>query len=143
LIVTAVSSKFLLFGLTNCCCSLNAVSPVDKKNVIITEATIRDDLRLDDAASVDCLPNEEIFIELSRMSMFCGCVQVEGLADFLGKISGNNLENCCCAATVYEELATCSRKKAHVNVGESHRGTSYCRGFLDVMSSGKAADVVV
>nr|GEX61067.1 retrovirus-related Pol polyprotein from transposon TNT 1-94 [Tanacetum cinerariifolium] len=40
---------------------------VDKKKVIITEATIRDDLRLDDAKSIDCLPNEEIFTELSRM----------------------------------------------------------------------------
>nr|GEW94213.1 hypothetical protein [Tanacetum cinerariifolium] len=40
---------------------------VDKKKVIITEATIRDALRLDDAESIDCLPNEEIFTELSRM----------------------------------------------------------------------------
>nr|GEX35821.1 hypothetical protein [Tanacetum cinerariifolium] len=35
--------------------------------LIITEATIREALRLDDAESIDCLPNEEIFIELSRM----------------------------------------------------------------------------
>nr|GEV37314.1 hypothetical protein [Tanacetum cinerariifolium] len=40
---------------------------VDKKKVIITEATIRDALRLDDAEGIDCLPNEEIFTELSRM----------------------------------------------------------------------------
>nr|GEV00344.1 putative ribonuclease H-like domain-containing protein [Tanacetum cinerariifolium] len=40
---------------------------VDKKKVIITEATIRYALRLDDAESIDCLPNEEIFTELSRM----------------------------------------------------------------------------
>nr|GEU59546.1 hypothetical protein [Tanacetum cinerariifolium] len=40
---------------------------VDKKKVIITESTIRDALRLDDAESIDCLPNEEIFTELSRM----------------------------------------------------------------------------
>nr|GEZ04482.1 hypothetical protein [Tanacetum cinerariifolium] len=42
---------------------------VDKKKVIITEATIRDALRLDDAESIDCLPNEEIFTELSRMGL--------------------------------------------------------------------------
>nr|GEU34289.1 xylulose kinase-1 [Tanacetum cinerariifolium] len=36
---------------------------VDKKKVMITEATIRDALRLDDAKGVDCLPNEEIFAE--------------------------------------------------------------------------------
>nr|GEY36290.1 ribonuclease H-like domain-containing protein [Tanacetum cinerariifolium] len=40
---------------------------VDKKKVVITEATIRDVLRLDDAEGVDCLPNEEIFAELARM----------------------------------------------------------------------------
>nr|GEW89646.1 synaptobrevin, longin-like domain protein [Tanacetum cinerariifolium] len=40
---------------------------VDKKKVIITESTIRDALHLDDAEGVDCLPNEEIFVELARM----------------------------------------------------------------------------
>nr|GEY06891.1 hypothetical protein [Tanacetum cinerariifolium] len=40
---------------------------VDKKKVVITEATIRYALRLDDAEGVDCLPNEEIFAELARM----------------------------------------------------------------------------
>nr|GEU31191.1 ribonuclease H-like domain-containing protein [Tanacetum cinerariifolium] len=40
---------------------------VNKKRVIITEATIRDALRLDDAEGVECLPNEEIFTELARM----------------------------------------------------------------------------
>nr|GEY06235.1 hypothetical protein [Tanacetum cinerariifolium] len=40
---------------------------VDKKKVVITEATIRDALCLDDAERVDCLPSEEIFAELARM----------------------------------------------------------------------------
>nr|GEW99437.1 hypothetical protein [Tanacetum cinerariifolium] len=40
---------------------------VDKKKVMITEAIIREALRVDDAESIDCLPNEEIFAELSRM----------------------------------------------------------------------------
>nr|GEV66733.1 putative reverse transcriptase domain-containing protein [Tanacetum cinerariifolium] len=40
---------------------------VNKKKVVITEATIRDALRLDDAEGVDCLPNEEIFAELAHM----------------------------------------------------------------------------
>nr|GEV61173.1 hypothetical protein [Tanacetum cinerariifolium] len=39
---------------------------VDKKKVVITEATIRDALRLDDAEGVEFLPNEEIFAELAR-----------------------------------------------------------------------------
>nr|GEY70579.1 hypothetical protein [Tanacetum cinerariifolium] len=40
---------------------------VDKKKVIITEATIRDALRLNDAEGIDCLTNKEIFTELARM----------------------------------------------------------------------------
>nr|GEW50658.1 putative ribonuclease H-like domain-containing protein [Tanacetum cinerariifolium] len=40
---------------------------IDRKKVIITEATIRQNLRLDDADGIDCLPNEEIFVELARM----------------------------------------------------------------------------
>nr|GEY02211.1 xylulose kinase-1 [Tanacetum cinerariifolium] len=40
---------------------------VDKKKMVITEATIRDALCLDDAEGVDCLPNEEIYVELARM----------------------------------------------------------------------------
>nr|GEU88460.1 hypothetical protein [Tanacetum cinerariifolium] len=40
---------------------------VDKKKVVVTEATIRDILCLNDAEGVDCLPNEEIFAELARM----------------------------------------------------------------------------
>nr|GEW97330.1 hypothetical protein [Tanacetum cinerariifolium] len=62
--------KLLLFSLANWCCSLSAVrlQPlVDKKKVVVTEAAIREVLRLDDAEGVDCLPNEEIFIELVRM----------------------------------------------------------------------------
>nr|GEV64804.1 hypothetical protein [Tanacetum cinerariifolium] len=40
---------------------------VDNKKVIITEAIIRYALQLADAEGIDCLPNEEIFIELARM----------------------------------------------------------------------------
>nr|GEW05504.1 ribonuclease H-like domain-containing protein [Tanacetum cinerariifolium] len=51
--------------LTNDVTRLQAL--VDKKKVVITEATIRDALHLDDAEGVDCLSNEEIFVELARM----------------------------------------------------------------------------
>nr|GEW77172.1 hypothetical protein [Tanacetum cinerariifolium] len=40
---------------------------VNKKRVVITEATIRDALELDDAEGIDYLPNAEIFTELARM----------------------------------------------------------------------------
>nr|GEW43723.1 hypothetical protein [Tanacetum cinerariifolium] len=42
---------------------------IDKKKVIITLDSIRQALRLDDAGSVNCLPNEEIFAELARMGL--------------------------------------------------------------------------
>nr|GEW97443.1 putative ribonuclease H-like domain-containing protein [Tanacetum cinerariifolium] len=40
---------------------------IDKKKVIITEDIVCQALRLDDAESIDCLPNEKIFTELARM----------------------------------------------------------------------------
>ncbi|GJX08410.1 hypothetical protein Tco_0196342 [Tanacetum coccineum] len=40
---------------------------VDKKKVIITETSIRSDLKLDDAEGIDCLPTTSIFVELKRM----------------------------------------------------------------------------
>nr|GEU49403.1 putative ribonuclease H-like domain-containing protein [Tanacetum cinerariifolium] len=47
--------------------SLRFDALIDKKKVIITEDTIRQALRLDDADGIDCLSNEEIFAELARM----------------------------------------------------------------------------
>ncbi|GJR18165.1 hypothetical protein Tco_0966692 [Tanacetum coccineum] len=40
---------------------------VDKKKVIITETSIRSDLKLDDAEGTDCLPTATIFAELERI----------------------------------------------------------------------------
>nr|GEX53917.1 ribonuclease H-like domain-containing protein [Tanacetum cinerariifolium] len=40
---------------------------VDKKKVVVTEATVREALRLDDEEGAECLPNEEIFAELARI----------------------------------------------------------------------------
>nr|GEV00677.1 hypothetical protein [Tanacetum cinerariifolium] len=45
---------------------------VDKKKVVIMEASIRDALRLDDVEGFECLPNEEIFTELTRMGKQVG-----------------------------------------------------------------------
>nr|GEU97260.1 hypothetical protein [Tanacetum cinerariifolium] len=55
-----------------CCCEeghdvMRLQALVDKKKVIITKATIRDALHLDDAEGIECLPNEKIFAELARM----------------------------------------------------------------------------
>nr|GEW86925.1 hypothetical protein [Tanacetum cinerariifolium] len=40
---------------------------IDDKKVVVSEDVIRRDLHLDDADGVECLPNEEIFAELTRM----------------------------------------------------------------------------
>ncbi|GJR53306.1 hypothetical protein Tco_1403827 [Tanacetum coccineum] len=40
---------------------------VDGKKIIVTEASIRRDLQLDDEEGMDCLPNATIFEELTRM----------------------------------------------------------------------------
>nr|GEX40206.1 hypothetical protein [Tanacetum cinerariifolium] len=40
---------------------------INRKKVLITEDTVRQALRLDDAESINCLPNEEIFAKLARM----------------------------------------------------------------------------
>nr|GEZ65907.1 hypothetical protein [Tanacetum cinerariifolium] len=40
---------------------------IDKKKVVVTKATIREALHLDDEEGVECLSNEEIFAELARM----------------------------------------------------------------------------
>nr|GEV25090.1 retrovirus-related Pol polyprotein from transposon TNT 1-94 [Tanacetum cinerariifolium] len=40
---------------------------VDKKKVVVTEATIQEALYLDDEEGVECLPNENFFTELARM----------------------------------------------------------------------------
>nr|GEU38078.1 hypothetical protein [Tanacetum cinerariifolium] len=42
---------------------------INRTKVIITEDTIRKNLRLDDADGIDCLPNEEIFAELARTGL--------------------------------------------------------------------------
>ncbi|GJR83186.1 hypothetical protein Tco_0153971 [Tanacetum coccineum] len=40
---------------------------VDKKKVIISETSIRSDLKLDDTDGIDCLPTTTVFAELERM----------------------------------------------------------------------------
>ncbi|GJZ28259.1 hypothetical protein Tco_0572906 [Tanacetum coccineum] len=51
--------------MVNGVCQLQAL--IDKKKVIITEASIRNDLHLDDAEGTDCLPNTTNFEELAKM----------------------------------------------------------------------------
>nr|GEU76537.1 putative ribonuclease H-like domain-containing protein [Tanacetum cinerariifolium] len=70
-VVATSSTEAEYVAAASCCAQSNDVTRlqalVDKKKVVINEATIRDALRLDDAEGVNCLPNEEIFAELARM----------------------------------------------------------------------------
>nr|GEV27240.1 hypothetical protein [Tanacetum cinerariifolium] len=92
---SAVRSKLMLFGLTiddvhlmllghkvsvlgtNDVVRLQAL--IDRMKVIITEDMVRQALRLDDADSIDCLPNKEIFTELARMGVGKGFSGVDTL----------------------------------------------------------------
>ncbi|GJR50839.1 putative ribonuclease H-like domain-containing protein [Tanacetum coccineum] len=47
---------------------------VDKKKVIITETSIRSDLKMDDAAGIDCLPIASIFVKLERMGTMASAI---------------------------------------------------------------------
>nr|GEV53285.1 hypothetical protein [Tanacetum cinerariifolium] len=72
---------------------------VDKKRVIITEATIIDALRLDDAEGVECLPNEEIFTENDSRTTSC-----EGAAEV-------NVENVSTAGVAAEGASSVADDK--------------------------------
>nr|GEU98399.1 retrovirus-related Pol polyprotein from transposon TNT 1-94 [Tanacetum cinerariifolium] len=76
--ITVVSYKLMLFSLTKDVVVQLMLLGFDqvidflniqviRKKVVVTEDVIRQDLHLDDADGVECLPNEEIFAELARM----------------------------------------------------------------------------
>ncbi|GJV12701.1 hypothetical protein Tco_1354242 [Tanacetum coccineum] len=60
--VKTVNGECLILGI----CA-NDTNLVDKKKVIITETSIRSDLKLEDAEGTYCLPNATIFSELERI----------------------------------------------------------------------------
>nr|GEW29358.1 hypothetical protein [Tanacetum cinerariifolium] len=63
--VLAIPGKTTTGHKTNDVVRLQAL--INRRKVIITEDMVRQVLHLDDADSIDCLPNEEIFAELERM----------------------------------------------------------------------------
>nr|GFD61393.1 hypothetical protein [Tanacetum cinerariifolium] len=46
---------------------VNLQALIDRKKVVVTEDIILQDLRLDDADGVECLPTKDICLELARM----------------------------------------------------------------------------
>nr|GEU58426.1 ribonuclease H-like domain-containing protein [Tanacetum cinerariifolium] len=67
------------------------------KKVIITEAIVQESLRLDDAGSIDCLPNEEIFTELARM----GYKKPSTKLTFYKRTSWNEFSSSMALAVIY------------------------------------------
>ncbi|GJS61371.1 putative ribonuclease H-like domain-containing protein [Tanacetum coccineum] len=66
--LTAVSLRLILvIQLNDAKHQVSTAALIDKKKVIITEASIRNDLHLDDAEGTECLPNTTIFEELAKM----------------------------------------------------------------------------
>ncbi|GJS95525.1 ribonuclease H-like domain-containing protein [Tanacetum coccineum] len=73
--VNAGDSKLMLLGINLLLLGkvnvarhkLTAAVEMDGKKIIITEASIRSDLKLNDEEGMDCLPNGTIFEELTRM----------------------------------------------------------------------------
>nr|GEW48872.1 reverse transcriptase domain-containing protein [Tanacetum cinerariifolium] len=69
-VVATSSTKAEYVATASCCAQVlwiqNQLLDYGRK-VIITEDIVRQALRLDDTESIDCLPNEEIFVELARM----------------------------------------------------------------------------
>nr|GEV43513.1 hypothetical protein [Tanacetum cinerariifolium] len=65
--VSCIKQFWTTIGVKNVNDIIRLQALVDKKKVVVTKATIREVLRLDDAEGVECLPNEEIFTELARM----------------------------------------------------------------------------
>ncbi|GJR52233.1 putative ribonuclease H-like domain-containing protein [Tanacetum coccineum] len=77
--LTAVDLKLMLLGINlllllkvnvarhNLQLLVNVNAVEDRKKIIVTEASIRSDLQLDDDDGIDCLPNAIIFKELTRM----------------------------------------------------------------------------
>nr|GEU73004.1 uncharacterized mitochondrial protein AtMg00810-like [Tanacetum cinerariifolium] len=71
--IVATSSTEAEYVATASCCAqktndvVRLQALIDRRKVIITKDTVRQALHLDDADSINCLPNKEIFKELARM----------------------------------------------------------------------------
>ncbi|GJY13958.1 putative ribonuclease H-like domain-containing protein [Tanacetum coccineum] len=73
-IVANSTTKAEYVAASSCCGQVKTVNGeqqlqalVDGKKIVVTEASVRRDLQLDDEEGTDCLPNATIFEELTRM----------------------------------------------------------------------------
>nr|GEU60031.1 hypothetical protein [Tanacetum cinerariifolium] len=91
---------------------------VDKKKVVITEATIRDALRLDDAEGVECLPNEEIFTELARMGYEKPSTKLTFYKGFFSSADEVHVKNVSTAGVAAEGVASVADDEVPAAVDE-------------------------
>nr|GFC06062.1 hypothetical protein [Tanacetum cinerariifolium] len=116
---------------------------VDKKKVVVTEATIRDALRLDDAEGVECLPNEEIFTELARMGYEKPSTKLTFYKAFFS--SQKQVGNLSSHSTKYTSLALTQKVFANmrrVGKGFSRVDTPLFEGMLVAQEVGEDSDEV-
>ncbi|GKE04605.1 hypothetical protein Tco_1396623, partial [Tanacetum coccineum] len=112
--VNAGDSKLMLLGITYYCWlrkrlmgEVQLQALVDGKKIVVTEASVRRDLQLEDAEGVDCLPNAIIFEELTLMGSSVPsdptniadeavtkepCMQLKELIDFCTKLQQRLLD---------------------------------------------------
>nr|GEX83871.1 uncharacterized mitochondrial protein AtMg00810-like [Tanacetum cinerariifolium] len=91
---------------------------VDKKRVIITKATIRNALRLDDAEGIECLPNEEIFAELARMGYEKPSTKLTFYKTFFSSADEVHVEDVSTAGVAAEGAASVADDKVLAAVDE-------------------------
>nr|GEU98938.1 Gag-Pol polyprotein [Tanacetum cinerariifolium] len=107
---------------------------VDKKRVVVTEATIREALRLDDAEGVDCLPNDEIFIELARMGYEKPPTKLTFYKDFFSSNSSMTSAVICLSSEVDEE-GDADENDDEVNAGDvAHSDDSAAHGEVPTVT---------
>nr|GEX45308.1 hypothetical protein [Tanacetum cinerariifolium] len=95
---------------------------VDKKKVVVTEATIREALRLDDAEGVECLPNEEIFAELARMGYEKPSTKLMFYKAFFSSQWKKQVGDLSTHTTKYTKLEVAEVHGKEVNAGDAAEG---------------------
>ncbi|GJW42212.1 hypothetical protein Tco_0071011 [Tanacetum coccineum] len=93
---------------------------VDGKKIIVTEASVRSDLQLDDEEGMDCLPNATIFEELTRMGTMASAIiclatnQKFNFSKYIFKSMVKNLENVSSKFLMYPRSRKSKRKDIEV-----------------------------
>nr|GEV85320.1 hypothetical protein [Tanacetum cinerariifolium]GEW51662.1 hypothetical protein [Tanacetum cinerariifolium] len=122
---------------------------IDRKKVLVTEDTVHQPLQLDDAESIDCLPNEEIFAELARMGYEKPSTKLTFYKAFFSaqwKFLINKILQCMSSKrTVWNEFSSsmASAQAANDVVAENVLADDVADVVVDDVIADDVADVVV